>query len=176
MPDERPSRRVPEQVRSLGFLLRETYAALQQRVYAAVAEAGHPDVRPVHSSILRSLAPEGGRVSDLARTTGMAKQSVTYVVEDLVRLGYLEAGPDPNDGRARRLTYTANGRLLLNALVDASESIEADLAAVLGRQRLASLRTTLESVLSSTTRAAPVEASGEAPDRRSAARPRGRQR
>ncbi len=172
MPDDRSSRRAPEQARSLGFLLRETYAALQQRVYAAVARAGHPDVRPVHSSVLRNLAPEGGRVSDLARTTGMAKQSITYVVEDLVRLGYLESGPDPDDGRARRLSYTPRGRRLLKSLVDASEAAEVELAAALGPQRLAGLRDTLEAVLSLRAHEEPGGESRNAAARRRATRAR----
>ena len=38
----------------------------------------------MHSPVLRHLPPEGGWVSDLARKTGLEKQSVACVVEDLV--------------------------------------------------------------------------------------------
>lgn len=138
----------PDPARTLGFLLREVYAQLQQRVYDTVAAAGHDGLRAVHSPVLRHLPPEGGRVADLARATGLAKQSVAYVVADLVALGYLQAGPDPEDGRARRLEYTARGHALLAALVAASREAEAALAVTLGRQRLAALRDTLETVLS----------------------------
>src|SRR5512135_201102 len=104
---------LPVQARTLGFLLREVYAVLQQRIYDGVAAAGHPGLRAMHSAVLRHLSPEGGRVADVARASGLAKQSVAYVVEDLVALGYLRSEPDPADGRARRLVYTARGKKLL---------------------------------------------------------------
>ena len=138
---------LPGHAPTLGFLLREVYGRLQKRVYDAVAAAGHSDIRPMHSPVLRHLPPEGGRVSDLARETGLAKQSVAYVVEDLVARGYLRTEPDPEDGRARRLRYTARGHELLGALVSASHEAEASLAAVLGKDRLISLRELLEDAL-----------------------------
>lgn len=138
---------LPVQARTLGFLLREAYGWLQARVYEAVAAAGHRGLRAMHSPVLRHLPPEGGRVADLARATGLAKQSVAYVVEDLISLSYLRSEPDPEDGRARRLHYTARGHKLLAALVDASQVVEAELASSLGVPRLQSLRDTLEAVL-----------------------------
>lgn len=138
---------LPVRARTLGFLLREAYGWLQARVYEAVAAAGHRGLRAMHSPVLRHLPPEGGRVSDLARATGLAKQSVAYVVEDLVSLGYLRSEPDPEDGRARRLHYTARGHKLLAALADASQVVEAELASSLGAPRLQLLRDALEAVL-----------------------------
>lgn len=138
----------PEQHRTLGFLLREVYGVLQEHVYAAVAQAGHPGLRAMHSPVLRHLSPSGGRVADLARATGLAKQSVGYVVKDLVTLGYLRTEPDPADGRAQRIGYTARGHKLLAALVSASQGAESTLAARLGQERLRRLRSTLEAVLS----------------------------
>lgn len=148
MPDPSPpASPLPLHSRTLGYLLREAYAQLQERVYAAVAAAGHPGLRATHSPVLRHLTAEGGRVADLARATGLAKQSVSYVVEDLVALGYLRAEPDPDDGRARRLRYTARGNRLLAALLQASQQAESDLAASLGDARLRALREALEAVL-----------------------------
>jgi DNA-binding MarR family transcriptional regulator len=138
---------LPVRARTLGFLLREAYGRLQARVYEVVAAAGHDGLRAMHSPVLRHLPPEGGRVAELARATGLAKQSVAYVVEDLVALGYLRSEPDPEDGRARRLHYTARGHKLLAALGDASQAVEAELAASLGAPRLQMLRDTLEAVL-----------------------------
>lgn len=141
---------LPVQARTLGFLLREVYGLLQQRVYEKVAAAGHPGVRPLHSPVLRHLPAEGGRVADLARATGLAKQSVTYIVGDLVALGYLRTAPDPQDGRASRLTYTSRGQKLLTALMNASEESETELQSKLGAQRVRGLHDVLEAVLSGT--------------------------
>lgn len=144
---ERPARQHPVQDRSLGFLLREVYALLQDDVYEAVAAAGHPGLRALHSSILRHLPPEGGRVADVARATGLAKQSATYVVQDLVELGYLRTESDPEDGRARRIIYTARGQKLLSALANASGDAESRLAAALGVDKVRALRGMLEAAL-----------------------------
>lgn len=144
---DRTTRQHPSQDRTLGFLLREVYGVLQDRVYEAVAAAGHPGLRALHSSVLRHLPSEGGRVADVARATGLAKQSATYVVEDLVELGYLRTEPDPEDGRARRITYTPRGQKLLSALANASRDAETRLAAVLGAEKLRSLRETLDTAL-----------------------------
>lgn len=152
---DRSLRRHPQQDRTLGFLLREVYGTLQEQVYESVAAAGHPGLRAMHSPVLRHLLPEGGRVADLARATGLAKQSVAYVVEDLVALGYLRSEPDPEDGRARRITYTARGRKLLAALVKASREAETRLAATLGPERLQMLRETLEALSSESPRGGP---------------------
>ena len=142
----------PSEARTLGFLMREVYAQLQQRVYEAVAAAGHPGLRATHSSVLRHLPPDGGRVAGLARASGLAKQSMAYVVEDLIALGYLRAEVDPADARARRIAYTARGTELLAALVKASADAEASLAAALGEARVQALKQTLEAAL-----AVPVE-------------------
>jgi DNA-binding MarR family transcriptional regulator len=145
--DAAPPDQQPQQARTLGFLLREVYGQLQQQVYAAVASAGHAGLRPAHSPVLRHLPAGGGRVADLARATGLAKQSVSYVIEDLVAQGYLKVTPDPEDGRARRILYTPRGQRLLEALVDASAAAENQLARRLGVRRVESLRAILESAL-----------------------------
>jgi DNA-binding MarR family transcriptional regulator len=136
----------PASAHTLGFLLRKVYADLQQRVYAAVAEAGYPGIRELHSPVLRHLAPGGGRVADVARASGLAKQSVTYIVDDLVAQGYLRVEADPEDGRAKRLVYTPRGRRLLQALLAASRSVETQLSRSLGAARTAELRDTLEAL------------------------------
>lgn len=145
-PDDAPAG-PPQDTRTLGFLLREVYGQLQERVYAAVAAAGHPGLRPAHSPVLRHLPARGGRVADIARSTGLAKQSVSYVVDDLVGLGYLRVAPDPEDGRAKRVQFTARGQKLLAALMEASREAEAELAQRLGVARVQQLRQILESAL-----------------------------
>lgn len=140
----------PAQAQTLGFLLRAAYAELQASIYAAVAAAGHPGIREVHSPVLRHLPAEGGRVADIARASGLAKQSVTYVVEDLIELGYLRTEPDPEDARARRLRYTKRGLALVAALLDASRKAEARLAARIGPVAMRALRSALEALAAGT--------------------------
>jgi DNA-binding MarR family transcriptional regulator len=134
----------PAERHTLGFLLRGLYADLQRQVYAEVEAAGHEGVRELHSPVLRHLPRGGGRVVDIARATGLAKQSVAYIVDDLVAQGYLAVEPDPDDGRARRVVYTRRGRQLLQALLAASRKVEARCARLLGTARMAAVRSALE--------------------------------
>lgn len=135
-PDDAP----PRQQVTLGHLLRELYDALQRDVYAAVAADGHPLVRDVHSPLLRNLSPGGVRVSDVARRCGYAKQSIAYVVDDLVKLGYVAIAPDPDDGRAKRVRLTARGEDLVACLLKHSRAAERSLAARIGAGSVATLR------------------------------------
>jgi DNA-binding MarR family transcriptional regulator len=133
----------PERAATLGFLLRELYDVLQDRVYAAVAADGHPDIRELHSPVLRQMPPDGARVADLARQAGLAKQSVAYIVDDLAKLGYVTIGPDPADGRAKRVKLTARGRALSQSLIAHSATVERELAVTIGAKKVAALRGTL---------------------------------
>lgn len=134
----------PARAITLGFLLRELYDVLQRQVYAALAEEGHADIREMHSPVLRHLPPGGARVADLARQSGLAKQSVAYIVQDLTDLGYVKVGPDPEDGRAKRVVLTSRGRRLTARLLALSDQAERVLSTRLGKEQVASLRSILE--------------------------------
>lgn len=132
---------------SLGTLLRGAYAALAAQVYGRLAGHGFPDIRRAHSSLLRHIAPQGSRLTDLAAAAGMAKQSMAYLAEDLTRLGMLESVPDPRDGRARLLRLTPRGQALYETLLLLSAEAEQALAQALGAAGLRSLRDSLQATI-----------------------------
>lgn len=134
---------VPQEARTLGYLLRATYDRLQQQIYAGLRDAGHPDVREAHSSVLRYLPLAGARMSELAKCAGISKQSIAYLVDDLCRLGYLDLQADPADGRAKIVAYTARGRALIAALSEASAAAETECAALVGARTMQLLRKAL---------------------------------
>lgn len=135
-----PETTISEARGTLGSLLRRPYERLQSRVYARLAERGHPDVRPAHSSLFRYILPEGSRVTDLAERAGMTKQSMAYLAQSLVDLGYVSIAPDPADGRAKLVRLTARGEAVWRALVDLSGEVEAEVDAAIGRDGLDALR------------------------------------
>jgi len=57
-----------------------------------------------------AYAPAPDSVSGLARAMGLTRQAVQRVVNDLVSLGLLELGPNPNHQRAPLVAFTAKGR------------------------------------------------------------------
>lgn len=128
---------------TLGQLLRQPYELLQKEVYASLAAHGFPDIRPAHSSFFRYVAPEGSRVSDLAEVAQMTKQSMAYLTADLEALGYVTIGPDPQDGRAKRVVLTERGLSVRSHLIGISHAFETRCAALVGEERIRHLRTTL---------------------------------
>ncbi|MFT3996697.1 MAG: MarR family winged helix-turn-helix transcriptional regulator [Asticcacaulis sp.] len=128
---------------TLGQLLRQPYERLQKEVYASLAAHGFPDIRPAHSSLFRYVAPEGSRVSDLADAAQMTKQSMAYLTADLENLGYVTVGPDPQDGRAKRVVLTERGLSVRSHLIGISLEFENRCAALIGEARIRDLRAIL---------------------------------
>ncbi|MBO1074229.1 MarR family winged helix-turn-helix transcriptional regulator [Roseomonas marmotae] len=134
----------PGQRRPLGALLRRPYDVLQHRVYGRIGERGFPEIRVAHSSVLRNLPFEGSRVSELAERARMAKQSMSYLVEDLAASGYVNIAPHPHDRRAKLVTLTERGLEMRATLVALSDEVEADLARAIGQAEMKRLRALLE--------------------------------
>lgn len=137
---------VPERERTLGSLLRLPYRALQARVYDALPAHGFDDLRAAHSAVFRHIDPAGSRITVLAESAGMTKQSMAYLVDALAQGGYLNVVPDPADGRAKLARLTARGKRAMNALIELSAQFELELAQQLGATKMKDLRGLLEDV------------------------------
>jgi DNA-binding MarR family transcriptional regulator len=72
-------------------------------------EQGYPEVRLAHNAVFGTLSKDAARTSDLAARAGITKQSMGEVVRELVDLGILQTQTDPDDGRAKLVTYTDHG-------------------------------------------------------------------
>lgn len=130
----------PEQVRSLGSLLRAPYRKMADRLYADLAAHGYPEIRPAHSAVFRHIAPEGSRLTELAESAELTKQSMAYLVTYLEEQGYVRLFPDPSDGRAKQVRLTKRGEAFVAALLEASARAEAEVAKLLGKSKLKQLR------------------------------------
>ncbi len=65
-------------------------------------------------SVLHTLSRVGPcRLSDLVRTEQIKQPALTAAVAKLERDGLVERRPDPGDGRASRLSLTADGRSIV---------------------------------------------------------------
>ncbi len=101
---------------------------------------GYGDIRPGHGCVFRFMTGDGVRLTEIADRARMSKQSVGEVVADLEQLGYVERVPDPLDGRAKLIRFTAKGE---DAYAEGRRiflEIEQDWARQLGEERLAMLR------------------------------------
>src|SRR5688500_606083 len=80
--------------------------ALQADMVRIAHLRGHPEVKPAHNSVFGTLSAEGSRASDMAARAGITRQSMGEIIREMVDLGILEMRPDPEDRRAKLVTYT----------------------------------------------------------------------
>ena len=132
------------QRRTLGSLLRFADRTLRARVYARLADAGFPDLRPAHSSLLRNMAGGGSRITELAAAAQMTKQSMGYLADSLAAAGYVTQEPDETDRRAKQVRLTEKGRAASEAMVRLSAETEREFARLIGLEEMAQLRRLLE--------------------------------
>jgi DNA-binding MarR family transcriptional regulator len=108
-------------------------------VHAELARAGHPDLRPLHGFVFQAIGPHGITAVELGHRLGVSKQAAGKTVESLERLGYVERGSDPADGRRKIVRLTARGTESLALSSDAFDRIRTRWAAELGAARLGAL-------------------------------------
>ncbi|AZM78538.1 MarR family transcriptional regulator [Streptomyces sp. KPB2] len=113
---------------------------LTQRIHEGVVARGFEGVRPAHGFAFTRLAPDGATVTDLAVHLGMTKQAASQLVEDLVRRGYVERRPHPDDARARLVVLTESGWACTRAAEEAAAEVVGAWADVLGEGGVRALR------------------------------------
>jgi len=83
--------------------------ALQVDMVREMHRSGYPKLKQAHNAVFATLQWEGSRSADMAARAGMTRQSMGELVREMVALGILEMRPDPQDGRAKLVTYTERG-------------------------------------------------------------------
>jgi DNA-binding MarR family transcriptional regulator len=128
-----------------------------------LAASGYDDIRPTHGCVFRFVRADGMRLTELARLAGMTKQSVGELVDDLVRLGYVERAPDPLDGRAKLICLTDRGAEAQRVGFGLFAELEARWAERFGPERFAQMRELLEEIVAAEAPAAVPELSRPEP-------------
>jgi len=131
-----------DQELNLGLLLFIPYRFMETAVLKTLRAHGH-DLGLSQARVFQRIAPDGSRLSDLARASQLSKQTVGSIVDQLQRAGYVERAPDPQDARARLVRVTAKGRDMVALSEPVVREIEAGWQAHLGPVRTRQLRTAL---------------------------------
>ena len=131
----------------VGLLLRLAAQQWGTDMDAALRERGVAGLTPAHANVIPFVPPEGIQIGELAALAKVRKQSMAHSVELLAAAGYVDRRPDPRDGRASLIFLTEQGRALGPASRAAGERVEADWAAVVGRDDVEHLRRTLMELL-----------------------------
>jgi DNA-binding MarR family transcriptional regulator len=96
---------------SVGQLLFRAARLFNEMALARVRERlGGPKVRASHTSLFPFVDLEGTRLTELAARMGVSKQAAGQLVGELEEMGVLERVPDPADGRAKLVRFSARGR------------------------------------------------------------------
>ena len=121
------------------------------RLRAAFAAAGLDGIRPAQAVALVPLAAGGLHASDLADRLRVSRQAVAQAITGLERHGYVTRAPNPLDARTRIIELTPRGRHALRVMRSNAVELEQRWEELLGRQRLAELRETLQLLLAGQT-------------------------
>lgn len=106
-------------------ILRAGRAAIDE-LHRRLAQRGHPDVRPAHGYAFQAVGREGTTAGELGQRLGVTKQAAGQMVDELVRLGYVDRTPDPGDGRRRLVTLTPRGFDCLRASAEIFDELLAE--------------------------------------------------
>jgi DNA-binding MarR family transcriptional regulator len=130
----------------LGALIRLTAQHMNERFAAWIAASGFDGIQPAHSAVIQPLwaVPEGLRSTALAQASRITKQSMSALIGDLEKGGYVERVVDPGDARAARVRLTARGRAYGRAVRSFARSLEGEWARQIGAERMEELRSTLD--------------------------------
>jgi len=128
----------------LGRLLGEAMRRFDARVLELMASnpevplalsnlASRAQIGAAHVHITRHLSLRGSRLTELAASAGMSKQAMGDLVTQCEAWGLVRREADPLDARARRIVFTADGLLWLEAFRQAVATAEAEFKAQVGR-------------------------------------------
>ena len=131
----------------LAVLAARLASSTQQELFDGLRERGHRDVRPRHGPVVAFLDQEGVRATDLARLSGLHKQVVGRLVDELEELGVVARTPDPADRRAKLVVPTAKGTALVLDADEIVAGIESRHAQAVGRKTYAAFRDGMRDVV-----------------------------
>lgn len=92
------------------ILLSEPGRQLIRELHEQLALNGFGDIRQAHSQVFQYMKKDGSRITELAERAQMTKQSMSVLVYDMEKAGYLKRYPDPNDKRAYIFKLTESGQ------------------------------------------------------------------
>ncbi|WP_405831460.1 MULTISPECIES: MarR family winged helix-turn-helix transcriptional regulator [unclassified Streptomyces] len=112
----------------LTFLLGLGFQLMLGEFTRRVAEAGYPDLRPLHGMAFQALKGPGATATELAERLGVTKQAAGQIVDDLEKRGYVRREPHPGGGRRKLVVLTPAADAHLGVAGRILHELEAELA------------------------------------------------
>ncbi|WP_030785442.1 MarR family winged helix-turn-helix transcriptional regulator [Streptomyces sp. NRRL S-920] len=134
---------VPESELTTGVLLFIPYRALEDRIFAALADAGFDDFTPAQARVMQRVGPDGTRLTELAAQAQITKQTAGFLVDQLEKSGYVRRVPDPTDRRARLVRGAEKAWAAKRIADTVVAEVEREWEEHLGKRRMKQLREAL---------------------------------
>jgi DNA-binding MarR family transcriptional regulator len=128
----------------LARLLIRAGRAFNAQTSAKLEALGYRAFGGVQGGLFAQIDPDGTRLTTLAERLGITKQSVSQIVSDLERSGYVQRLEDPTDRRASLVRFTERGWKFCQDINRVRVEAEAEYEAVLGKDAMQTLRDLLE--------------------------------
>lgn len=119
------------------------HRAVEQRVFAALREAGH-DLTLAQARLCARIGPHGTRLTELAESAQVTKQTAGALVDQLERRNFVERVPDPTDARARLVRLGPLGRAAQDLAREVEAQVTEEWTRHLGVGEMRRLRRTME--------------------------------
>lgn len=129
-----------------GLLLFIAHRAMENRIFAALARAGFDDFTLAQARVMQRIGPDGTRLTELAESAQVTKQTAGHLVDQLERTGYVRRTPDPTDARARLVRLAERGVAAQPVAAAVLAEVEDEWRAHLGERRWRQLREALTSL------------------------------
>ena len=128
---------------AIGFWIHRVYQASRNEMYRAFRAHGE-DITPEQWAVLIRLWEGDGRTqAELSEATFRDAPTMSRIVDSMERQGILERRADSDDGRARRIHLTRNGRALKKKLVPLVEDIVGRMVEGIDERALVTTRSAL---------------------------------
>lgn len=131
----------------IGWWLQQAARHFNARALQKLRERGHTHLTATHLGLLPYLDVGGTRINTLAERATMTKQAASQIVTELEKSGYVQRQPDPGDGRAVLVVFTARGEEFLADAAALKSEITAEFTQKLGEGPFQTLQATLERLL-----------------------------
>jgi DNA-binding MarR family transcriptional regulator len=111
-----------------------------EALQAGLDARGWSSVTRSQSLILANLATGVNRAVNLARNLGVSRQAMSQMLAEMEERGLITVAPDPNDKRARVVSFSAQSAGVRDDAIMILKVLEATLATRIGAQRFNALK------------------------------------
>lgn len=132
---------------ALQLLLKASRLVNERAVARMQSERASSSVRLSHTRLLPHLDFEGTRITELAERTGVTKQAVAKMIDELEEEGVVRREPDPSDGRAKLVRLTKRGLAGIHQGLSILDGLEQELEGGLGPRAMQQLKTHLAALV-----------------------------